>query len=51
MIINGKTEPDLSWKRQVQKEQHKIEGEPVPNSMYSLVRLFDNKKMHYFDEN
>ena len=25
--------------------------DPEPNSMYSLVRLFDKKKMEYFDEN
>ena len=24
---------------------------PEPNSMYSLIRLFDKKKMEYFDKN
>ena len=44
-------EPELSWERQVQREQDEIEDDPKPNSMYSLVRLFDKKKMEYFDEN
>ena len=44
-------EPELSWERQVQREQDEIEDDPEPNSMYSLVRLFDKKKMEYFDEN
>ena len=33
------------------QEQDKIEDDPEPNSMYSLVRLLDKKKMEYFDEN
>jgi hypothetical protein len=48
---NWIVEPELSWERQVQREQDEIEDEPEPNSMYSLVRLFDKKKMEYFDEN
>ena len=48
---NWIVEPELSWERQVQREQDEIEDEPEPNSMYSLVRLFDKKKMKYFDEN
>ena len=44
-------EPELNWERQVQREQDEIEDDPEPNSMYSLVRLFDKKKMEYFDEN
>jgi hypothetical protein len=44
-------EPELSWERQVIREQDEIEDDPEPNSMYSLVRLFDKKKMEYFDEN
>jgi hypothetical protein len=48
---NWVIEPELSWERQVQREQDEIEDDPEPNSMYSLVRLFDKKKMEYFDEN
>ena len=48
---NWIVEPELSWERQVQREQDEIEDDPEPNSMYSLVRLFDKKKMEYFDEN
>ena len=48
---NWIVEPELSWERQVQREQDEIEDEPESNSMYSLVRLFDKKKMEYFDEN
>jgi hypothetical protein len=48
---NWVVEPELSWERQVQREQDEIEDDPEPNSMYSLVRLFDKKKMEYFDEN
>ena len=28
-----------------------VNDDPEPNSMYSFVRLFDKKKMEYFDEN
>jgi hypothetical protein len=48
---NWIVEPELNWERQVQREQDEIEDDPEPNSMYSLVRLFDKKKMEYFDEN
>jgi hypothetical protein len=48
---NWVVEPELNWERQVQREQDEIEDDPEPNSMYSLVRLFDKKKMEYFDEN
>jgi hypothetical protein len=47
---NWVVEPELSWERQVQREQDEIEDDPEPNSMYSLVRLFDKKKMEYFGE-
>ena len=48
---NWIVEPELSWERQVQREQDEIEDDPEQNSMYSLVRLFDKKKMEYFDDN
>lgn len=44
-------EPEINWERQVISEQDDIEDDPKSNSMYSLVRLFDKKKMEYFDEN
>ena len=43
-------EPELSWERQLQKEQDEVDDEPEPNSMYSFVRLFDKKKMEYYDD-
>ena len=43
-------EPELSWERQVQKEQDEVDDNPAPNSMYSFVRLFDKKKMEHYDK-
>ena len=45
-----KKELELDWERQVQREQNDIDDEPVPNSLYSLVRLFDKKKLKYYDD-
>jgi hypothetical protein len=42
---NWVVEPELSWERQVQREQDEIEDDPEPNGAYSLVRLFDKEKM------
>jgi hypothetical protein len=44
-------ERELGWEKQVRREYNEGTDEPEPNSMYSLVRLFDKKKMEYFDEN
>lgn len=44
-------ERELGWEKQVRREYNEETDEPVPNSMYSLIRLFDKKKMEYFDEN
>ena len=46
------TEHEVTWMNQVRKEYNDgLNDDPEPNSMYSLVRLFDKKKMEYFDEN
>ena len=42
---------ELGWEKQVRREYNDGTDEPEPNSMYSFVRLFDKKKMEYFDEN
>lgn len=45
-------ERELGWEKQVRREYNDgVNDDPEPNSMYSLVRLFDKKKMEYFDEN
>jgi hypothetical protein len=45
-------EHEVSWMNQVRREYNDgVNDDPLPNSMYSLVRLFDKKKMEYFDEN
>jgi hypothetical protein len=45
-------ERELGWEKQVRREYNDgMNDDPEPNSMYSLVRLFDKKKMEYFDEN
>ena len=45
-------ERELSWEKQVRREYNDgINDDPEPNSMYSLIRLFDKKKMEYFDKN
>ena len=45
-------ERELGWEKQVRREYNDgVNDDPEPNSMYSLVRLFDKKKMKYFDEN
>ena len=44
-------ERELGWEKQVRREYNDGNDDPVPNSMYSLIRLFDKKKMEYFDEN
>jgi hypothetical protein len=44
-------ERELGWEKQVRREYNDGSDDPEPNSMYSLVRLFDKKKMEYFDEN
>jgi hypothetical protein len=44
-------ERELGWEKQVRREYNESSDDPEPNSMYSLVRLFDKKKMEYFDEN
>ena len=45
-------EHEVSWLNQVRREYNDgVNDDPLPNSMYSLVRLFDKKKMEYFDKN
>ena len=44
-------ERELGWEIQVRREYNEGSDEPEPNSMHSFVRLFDKKKMEYFDEN
>ena len=45
-------EHEVSWLNQVRREYNVgVNDDPLPNSMYSLVRLFDKKKMEYFDKN
>ena len=42
---------ELGWEKQVRKEYNDGNDDPEPNSMYSLVRLYDKKRMECFDEN
>ena len=45
-------EHEVSWLNQVRREYNDgVNDDPFPYSMYSLVRLFDKKKMEYFNEN
>ena len=45
-------ERKLGRTNQVQIEYNDgVNDDPRPNSMYSLIRLFDKKKMEYFDKN
>ena len=44
-------ERELGWEKQVRREYNESNDDPEPNSMYSLVRLYDKKRMEYFDEN
>jgi hypothetical protein len=44
-------ERELGWEKQVRREYNESSDDPEPNSMYSLVRLYDKKRMEYFDEN
>ena len=45
-------EREINWMDQVRREYNDgVNDDPLPNSMYSLVRLFDKKKMEYFDKN
>jgi hypothetical protein len=44
-------ERELGWEKQVRREYNDGNDDPIPNSMYSLIRLFDKKKMEYFDNN
>jgi hypothetical protein len=46
-------EPEIAWERQVESDQDNTCEEDSllnPNSMYSLVRMFDMKKLKYFNE-
>jgi len=46
-------EPEIQWERKSIKGQDETDEEDnhlVPNSMYSLVRMFDKKKLKYFNE-
>ena len=44
-------EREFSCEKQVRREYNEYNDDPEPNSMYSLIRLFDKKKTEYFDEN
>lgn len=45
-------ERELGWTNQVRIGYNDgVNDDPEPNSMYSLIRLFDKKKMEYFEEN
>jgi hypothetical protein len=47
-------EPEIAWERQVESDQDNTCEEDAllkPNSMYSLVRMFDMKKLQYFNDN
>lgn len=44
-------ERELGWEKQVRREYNDGNDDPEPVSMYSLVRLYDKKRMEYFDEN
>jgi hypothetical protein len=47
-------EPEIAWERQIENDQDNTCEEDAllkPNSMYSLVRMFDMKKMQYFNDN
>jgi len=47
-------EPEISWERKSIKGQDETDEEDnylEPNSMYSLVRMFDKKKLDYFNKN
>jgi hypothetical protein len=44
-------ERELGWEKQVRREYNDGNDDPIPNSMYSLVRLYDKKRMEYFDDN
>jgi hypothetical protein len=44
-------ELEIGWEKQIRREYNDGNDEPEPNSMYSLVRLYDKKRLEYFDEN
>ena len=45
-------ERELGWTNQVRIECNDgVNDDPEPNSMYSLIRLFERKLMEYFDKN
>ena len=43
-------ERELGWKKQVRREYNDGNDDPESNSMYSLVRSYDKKRIEYFNE-
>ena len=41
----------IEWSKQIEVEQDDIEDEPIPNSVYGLIRIFDQKKMNEINVN
>jgi hypothetical protein len=41
----------IEWNKQIEVEQDDIEDEPIPNSVYGLIRIFDQKKMNEINVN
>lgn len=47
-------EPEIAWERQIANDQDNTDEDDnalTPNSMYSLIRMFDKKKLKYFNDN
>lgn len=41
----------IEWNKQIEVEQDDIEDDPIPNSVYGLIRIFDKKKMNEINLN
>ena len=41
----------IEWNKQIEVEQDDIEDDPVPNSVYGLIRIFDKQKMNEINVN
>lgn len=41
----------IEWNKQIEIEQCEIEDDPIPNSLYGLIRIFDKQKMKEINVN
>lgn len=41
----------IEWNKQIEIEQCEIEDNPIPNSVYGLIRIFDKQKMNEINVN